>query len=274
MVAEKIDLYEYYGLARPQGGKGYLYTYQIMRTPTYPNRVRPAILVLGGGGYACVSDRETECVALQFVANGYCAFCLDYSVSPVRYPAQLIEAAMAMAYIRENAERMNIDPQHIAATGFSAGGHLCAMLCNIWDEKEVRDAFKKDSSLLRPDAAVLCYPVITSGERTHGGSFNCLCGQDSELLSRLSMEKRVTKNSPPAFIWSTSNDACVPIENSLYMALAYRAAGVPFEVHIFEDGVHGLSVATEETGIVNTPVQQWLPMCLTWLKNHGFVIKD
>lgn len=274
MLAEKIDLYKYYGLKRPEGGAGYLYSYIPSPMPCYPGRLRPAMLVLGGGGYAYVSERETECVALQFLAKGFCAFTLDYSVAPVRYPAQLNEAAMAMAYIRENAGKFGTDAAHVAVIGFSAGGHLAAMAGNIWNEEDIAEKLNKPASLFRPDAAVLCYPVISSGEKSHGGSFNNLCGEDAALKERLSVEKRVTPESCPAFIWTTADDGAVPSENSLLMAAAYKKQGVPFELHIFESGVHGLSIATEETGYVNVPVQQWLPMCLTWLKNRGFALRD
>ena len=274
MLFKRVDLYEYFGLTRPEKGAGYLDCYVATPSVSYPARIRPAMLVIAGGGYQGVSDREKECIAFTFLAEGFCAFALEYSVSPVHYPAQLIEGCMAMAYIRENAAEFRIDENHVGVTGFSAGGHLAAMLAIIYDEKEVKTVLGHKVSLCRPDAAVLAYPVISSGEKAHFGSFDSLCGDDLALKERLSLEKRVTPDSVPAFIWATANDGAVPSENSLMLAAAYKENGVPFELHIFENGVHGLSLATEETGNVNAPVAAWVGLCITWLKSHGFTVCD
>ena len=247
----------------------------IPEAPDYPTRKRPAMLVIAGGGYGCVSPREKECIALAYVAQGFAAFTLEYSVAPIRFPAQLIEGAMAMAYIRENSDKFGVKPDKVAAIGFSAGGHLTGMLATLFDHAAVKAVLKEKSALVRPDAVILSYPVITSGEKAHRGSFDNLCGQDNaKLQAELSLENAVTENSSPAFIWATVNDELVPSENSLYMALAYKKAGVPFELHIFENGVHGLSLATEETDWINKPVQQWLPLSVTWLKGRGFILND
>ncbi|MBR0189316.1 MAG: alpha/beta hydrolase [Clostridia bacterium] len=274
MYCEKIDLYKYFGLERTGGEQGYLNVY-LPEAPDYPNRVRPTMLVIGGGGYAYVSSREKECIALAYITQGFAAFTLEYSVAPVRFPAQLIEGAMAMVYIRENAAKLGVKPDKIAAIGFSAGGHLTGMLATLFDRAEVKNALKEKAALVRPDAVVLSYPVITSGEKAHRGSFDNLCGSDNtKLQAELSLETCVTATSSPVFIWATVNDGSVPSENSLFMALAYKAAGVPFELHIFENGAHGLSLATEETGSINEPVQKWLSLSVTWLKNRGFILSD
>ena len=274
MVCEKIDLYKYFGVKRQGGEAGFLNTY-LPEAPNYPTRMRPAMLVIAGGGYGYVSPREKECVALAYVTKGFAAFTLEYSIAPVRFPAQLIEGAMAMAYIRENADRLKIKSDKVAAIGFSAGGHLTAMLATLFERAEVKTALGEKSALVRPDAVILSYPVITSGEKAHRGSFNGLCGQDNaSLQAELSLENCVNENSSPAFIWATVDDGCVPAENSLYMALAYKKFGVPFELHVFEHGQHGLSLAPEETGAVNKPVQQWLPLSVTWLRERGFVLSD
>ena len=273
MFCEKIDLYKYFGLKRQGGEEGYLNVY-IPEAPNYPTRTRPAMLVIAGGAYANVSPREKECIALAYVSKGFAAFTLEYSVAPVRFPAQLIEGAMAMVYIRENAEKFAIKPDKIAAVGFSAGGHLTGMLATCFDRAEIKSALGNKATLVRPDAVILSYPVITGGEKAHRGSFDNLCGDNKELVSALSLETCVTEKSSPAFIWATADDGAVPSENSLLMAMAYKAAGVPFELHIFESGQHGLSLATEETGYINKPVQKWLELSLTWLKNRGFVLSD
>ena len=273
MVFETVDLYKYFGVERTDGAQGYLDCYIPEISKEVAPRLRPAMLVIGGGGYGYVSSREKECIAFTFLAQGYASFCLRYSVAPVKYPASLIEADMAIIYIRENAEKFGVDKDHVAAIGFSAGGHLTGMLGIIPDEKEAKDVLGDKVSLARPNAVVLSYPVISGGEMAHRGSFNNLCGDNAELVERLSLEKRVDKNSAPAFIWTTANDGSVPSENSLYIAAAYKKAGVPFELHVFEDGVHGLSLATEETQNVNKPVSRWVKLCDTWLKSHGFAIK-
>ena len=274
MFCEKVDLYEYFGLKRKGGEEGYLNVY-LPEAPDYPNRIRPAMLVIAGGGYASVSPREKECIALAYIAKGFAAFTLEYSVAPVRFPVQLIEGAMAMVYIRENAAKFGVKPDKIAAIGFSAGGHLAGTLATLFDSAEVKNALKERAALARPDAVILSYPVITSGEKAHRGSFDNLCGADNKKLqAELSLETRVTENSSPAFIWATADDGIVPSENSLFMALAYKTAGVPFELHIFESGVHGLSLATEETSWINEPVQKWFSLSVTWLHGRGFILND
>lgn len=273
MICEKIDLYKYFGLRRKPGCKGYLNTY-ISEHPDFPKRFRPAILVIPGGGYWFVSNNEKECIALSYVNKGFAAFTLDYSVAPIKFPTQLIEGAMAIAYIKENAKDLGIKADKVAAIGFSAGGHLTGMLGTLFKREEIKTALGKSASLVRPDAIILSYPVITSGSKAHVGSFDCLCGDNEGLRAELSLENCVKKNSSPAFIWTTMDDELVPSENSLYMAAAYKTAGVPFELHIFETGNHGLSLANEEVGHDNKPVQKWFELSCTWLRKRGFVLSD
>lgn len=274
MYCEKIDIYKYFGLEKQENADGHLNVY-LPEAPGYPTRVRPAMLVIAGGGYGMVSPREKECIALAYVTKGFAAFTLEYSISPVRFPAQLTEGAMALAYIRENAQKFGIKPDKVATVGFSAGGHLAGMLATLFDRAEVKTALGEKAALVRPDAVILSYPVITSGEKAHKGSFDNLCGQENvKLQEELSLENCVTENSSPAFIWATADDNVVPSENSLLMASAYKAAGVPFELHIFSSGMHGLSLSTEETGWINKPVQKWLSLSVTWLRERGFILSD
>ena len=174
-----------------------------------------------------------------------------------------------LAYI-ENYGGVYVDKNHVATIGFSAGGHLAGMLATITDEQLVKDALKDKAPLAKPDAVILSYPVITLVGKAHHATGDNLCGEDMKLKEYLSLDKRVTPSSVPAFIWSTVNDQIVPVESSLYMASAYRENGVPFELHIFEDGIHGLSLANEEVDAVNVPVQAWKGACTTWLKSRGF----
>ena len=169
MIVKTIDLYEYFGIKRKGNEAGFLTTYLPYQAEDhYPNRLRPAMLVIGGGGYAYVSGREKECEAVAFLANGFAAFTLDYSCAPTRFPAQLLEGAMAMAYIRENADNLHVLKDKIAAIGFSAGGHLTGMLATLFNAEEVVSVLKDKADLVRPDAVILSYPVISSGKKTHG----------------------------------------------------------------------------------------------------------
>jgi acetyl esterase/lipase len=235
------------------------------------------MLVVPGGGYCMVSEREGEPVAIRFLSKGYCTFVLDYSVHTA-YPTPLIEAAMAMAFIRENAEKYCIDPHHVAAVGFSAGGHLVGMLATMFDDEYVKKTLKKRAELVRPDAVLLSYAVLETGEYTHFDTANIISGGDEKLRAYLSPVERVTKNSVPAFIWHTVTDTCVPVECSLDMALAYRKANVPFELHVFEEGIHGRSLATIETEpseemlLRHAHLSCWVDLSLTWLSRHGFAV--
>lgn len=236
-------------------------------------RKRPAVLVLPGGGYAFTSPREAEPIALQFNAAGYHAFVLDYSVAPAKHPQPLLDAARAMCIIRENAEEWGIYSDKIAVCGFSAGGHLAASLGVHWDKKYLENVEGIEIGKNRPDALILCYPVITSGEYAHRGSFINLLGENpnSELLYEMSLENHVSEKTPTAFIWHTFTDASVPVENSLLFAQALREKNVPFELHIYPEGPHGLSLANEETAegrpdYISPHIAGWMKLCKEWLR--------
>ncbi|MBE5743908.1 MAG: alpha/beta hydrolase [Clostridiales bacterium] len=282
MIVKTIDLYEYYGLEKPENAVGKLTQYlpDIFEAVSF-TRKRPAMLVLPGGGYEYTSPREGEPIALKYLTKGYCAFVLNYSTKPCKYPTALREAGMAMAYIRENAEEFHVND--VCAIGGSAGGHLCACLATIYADKSL-DFLGDKKSFVKPDACVLLYPVITSGEKTHGGSFENLCGDDKALREYLSLENRVNKDSVPAYIFATLGDTCVPCKNSLLLACAYEKAGVPFSLHILEKGYHGLSVndITSDSNArllerePSTPenYNDWVEQSLVWLKERGIKIED
>jgi acetyl esterase/lipase len=278
MIYKKIDLYEHFGITRPEGAKGYLEAYfrdDVSAVDRgFPKRTRPAMLVIGGGGYAYVSCREKMPIAITYMEMGFHAFILDYSVAPVTYPAQLIEACMAMAYIRESQKDFNVDNEHVCAIGFSAGGHLCGMLATMYNNQDVVKVLGEKVELCKPNAVILSYPVISSNEMAHKGSFINISGNNDQLANELSLELKVTKDTPPAFIWSTNSDESVPCENSILMALAYRKAGVPMELHIFEPGGHGLSTCDEEVYTPEPTVRQWIKLSKVWLENRGFIVKN
>ena len=279
MITERIDLYQYFGLQRKDGASGYLNTYIHARSKEYNEfRIRPAMVICPGGGYGFRSDRENEPIALKFMVEGFNSFTLEYSIEPFGYPTQLVECAMAVAYIKENAEKLSVDKEHISVVGFSAGGHLAGSLATLFKDKFVVEYLKDKAELARPDAVILSYPVITTKKETHGGTARVVSNGKQDIRDYMSLEDRVTKDSVPAFIWATVDDGCVPCENSLMMASAYKKNGVPFELHIFESGVHGLSLCTRETArtdddeLINAPVEKWFKMSMTWLKNRGFKI--
>ena len=241
-------------------------------------RQRPAVLILPGGGYDHISARESGPVALQFMARGYAAFSLEYSVAPNGFPTPLREAAMAMRYIRENAENYEINPNMVAVIGFSAGGHLCGLLGTMYDCPEVSDL--GNANQLRPDALGLCYPVVISWGKTHNGSFENLAKDNAPLIRRLSLDQLVRSDMPPVFLWHTRDDPIVPCRNSLVLSVALEEAGIPFALHIYRHGPHGLSTANAlayaswDTPDISWDVPGWLEAVFRFLEEIGFRIID
>lgn len=231
---------------------------------------RPAVIIFPGGGYSFVSEREAEPIAMKYLSMGFSAFILNYSVSPSVYPTALLEAMYSIRYIRENAEELGINPDKIAVVGFSAGGHLAASVSCFWNEPFISEALGIKSDMLKPNAAVLSYPVISSGSCAHIDSFKSLLGKRfgaPELMQKLSLENSVNANTPPSFLWHTFEDGLVPVQNSLLYASALQNADIPFELHIYQHGGHGLSLANEITGDVMPDCQNWIDMSGRWIKN-------
>lgn len=282
MIYETIDLYEYFGETKPAGGKGTLTCMALSRiSNTATRRVYPAILVIPGGAYRFVCDREAEPVALGYMNRGFSAFILDYAVAPeCCWPVAFREAVMAMMYIRENAERYSIDPAKVAAIGFSAGGHLCGCLAALTGDRAVKDLAAARGVSPKPDAVIFSYPVITSGKGSHEYSINNISGKNRLVAKHLSIEERIDADSVPAFIWHTRGDETVPVVNSLLLAAAYEKAGVDFALHIFEKGKHGLSTAdgrvynSAHVPEHSTDLPRWLEMSLNWLADRGICISD
>ena len=210
-----------------------------------PNRRRAFVLICPGGGYSRCSEREAEAVAIKFNSMSYNAAVLYYTVNPSGnghrdegiYPEPQEELSKAVAWIRCNAEDLNTDPSKIAVLGFSAGGHLAASLGVFWPEYGI---------MSRPDALVLCYSVITSGEYAHRRSIDNLIGNRAELLDRVSLEKHVSKDTPPVFIWASDKDPSVPYQNSTMFVDALKREGVRNEVVLYDSCNHGLSLGTRE----------------------------
>ena len=249
---------------------GYLYTYFLDSSiEMRPDEKRPVILMCPGGGYEMTSDREAEPVAMRFLAMGYHVAILRYSVSPVRYPAALLQVAGSVLYLKKHAEEYHIDPEKIVVQGCSAGGHLAADYGVSWHQKWIADAMATTSEQLKIAGLLLCYPVITSGEKAHEGSFRNLLGDAcEEKKAELSLENQVTEQTPPTFLWHTYEDICVPVENTLMYAAGLRRVGVPFELHIFEKGEHGLSRVSDELIWSKRKFEReypWLSLSVDWL---------
>lgn len=229
-----------------------------------------AIVVCPGGGYARLAPHEGAPVAEWLNSLGIKAFVLRYRLgtSGYHHPAMLQDAQRAIRYVRSHAVEFGIDANRIGILGFSAGGHVASSAGTHFDagNPASTDAVERASS--RPDLMVLIYPVITMGEGTHHGSHDNLLGKmpSAELVHLMSNEEQVTKDTPPAFLIHTVNDATVPVSNSLGFAQALQKAGVPFELHIFEKGPpHGYGLAA------NDPVVGvWPKLCEQWLRGRGF----
>ncbi|MBP3599819.1 MAG: alpha/beta hydrolase [Clostridia bacterium] len=232
---------------------------------------RPCMLVCPGGGYHFCSEREGEPIGLHFLPEGYNVFVLTYSVAPNKFPTQLREVAAAMELIYKNAEEWNCDTEKIAIIGFSAGGHLAAHYSTMYNCKEVREVFPESKSV---NASILSYPVITADFKyAHKGSFINLIGHEPESKEEqdyFSCDCQVDENTPPAFIWHTATDDCVPVKNSFLYAEALTKHKVPVELHIYPFGHHGMSTCDEHTldniNEVTVHNHLWLTSVKNWLK--------
>ena len=241
---------------------------------------RKAMIVCPGGGYGWLSEREGEPVALQYFAAGLNVFVLRYSVQKnAGNYAPLIEACLAVKYLREHCDELYVDPNYVFITGFSAGGHLAAWTGTMWHIPEVAAHLDgADQTICKPTATLPCYAVITSkpGVRHTGSIMNLNGGNaDEEGMARFSLENFVDERTSPAFLWHTATDTCVPVMNSILYASALSENKIPFELHIFPNGPHGLSLCNKETYVHNseldTPyVAQWLPMALRWVSECPF----
>ena len=274
-----VNLYDHYGLDNAGSTEGNLFGYVQATPPAISTtRRRPAILIIPGGGYSTTSNREAEPIAMPFLTAGYNAFILRYTCAPATFPVALREACMAMRYIRENADALEVNPNMIAAIGFSAGGHLCGTLGTMYDCPEVADL--GDTALLRPDALCLGYPVAVAWGKTHEGTFRNISGGNEALRMRLSIDKLARADMPPVFLWHTRDDSGVPVRNSLVLAQRLDELGVNFAMNIYNHGQHGLSTADNQVYNVNNMPQfspnlpNWLSDTLSFFCEMGFRITD
>ncbi len=242
-------------------------------TPFFPEAGKTSgasMIVLPGGGYARLADHEGAGYAEWLAANGVTAYVLKYRLGGdgYRHPAMLHDAARALRLVRTFAKRDGLDPARIGLIGSSAGGHLASTLATHFDggQPDATDLVERESS--RPDVVILCYPVITFGEFAHAGSRKQLLGDNpsAELIQNLSTELQVTPQTPPCFLWHTVADKTVPVENSQMFAAALRRAGVPYSLHVYETGAHGLGL-----GRPGKPAPPWADQCLYWLRERKFL---
>ena len=278
MHIETANLYDLYP-ERARFGGGQLTVYALEPIAKVdPGRRFPAVLIMPGGAYRWVSPREAEPVAMRFLSRGFSCFILNYTCAPARFPVALREAAMAMTFIRSNAYRLHIDTKHVVALGFSAGGHLCGTLGTLYDAPEVADIASPDT--IRPDALFLCYPVSASYGRTHGESFDNLCGEDQALKDRLSLDRLVRRDMMPVFLWHTRTDDSVPADGTMRLATTLAEKDVPFSLHVFAAGRHGLATADdlvyrrENLPLVSDGVMDWPELAVRFLWEQGFHIHD
>lgn len=236
---------------------------------------RPAMIVLPGGGYSITYGGEAEPIALEYLSAGFCAFVLDYSVYPARFPQALLEALTAIRYVREHSERYGINPDRISVCGFSAGGHLAACTGTLWNHACLDEYLEKDRTLYRPNGMVLSYPVINL---LHKGSFLNLFSKNEEELTEdvinlLSLEKQVSSDTPPTFIWHNSDDDGVPVEGSLMFGISLSQNKIPFEMRVWENGGHGVCLGnyvTKSHHAIESPLDccGWVGESVKFLLRH------
>lgn len=273
MVYKTIHLSEIYPFLGTDGKDPILKAYMAdnLAEMHWQERKHPCILVCPGGGYEFCSQREQEPIALSFLPAGFHVFVLDYSVSPHQFPTQLREVAAAIELIYSYSREWHCDTDHIILMGFSAGGHLAAHYANTYDSAEVRTVFPESKPVF---ATILGYPVITAEKKYAVNTTACLLGErnsSEEMRNRVSCEKLVTSRTPPAFIWHTASDRCVPVQHSLLYAMALAENGIAYSLHIYHAGEHGLATADRQTNEILpeavTHVSEWVREAVEFLRD-------
>lgn len=283
-----------------------LTTYVLDDSPELLNgKARPAIIICPGGAYLNCSDREAEPVAMRFAAMGYHAFVLKYSTyfsgqfqmpdisrplepkEHTQHPIPMREIGQAILFIKDHAKEWLIDIERVAICGFSAGAHNCAMYANNWHKSIITDYFKVEEERLRPAAVILGYPLsdyifmkenVANDPMAEGllkASNTSIIGNPTaskEKLVEISPARNISKKTPPTFIWATSEDNIVPIQHSILLANSLANQKIPFELHIFENGQHGLSLATQTTAQAKSQIMpdvaKWIELVSTWLEKR------
>lgn len=237
---------------------------------------RPAVIVCPGGAYEFLAAREGEPVVKEFFAKGFNCFMLHYSIRPhAAFPTPLQDMSRAIIHIKEHAKEYNVDPDRIFVCGFSAGGHLAASIGTMWHTEEAKPTPDMPYGMNKPFGMILCYPFITlSGPHTHEVCTANITNGDlsQEKRDKYSPDKQVSDKTVPAYIWTTCFDDCVDVENSLYMAEALSAKKIPYELHIFQHGPHGMTLCNEETSaggqarLIQPDAAEWISEAVRWAK--------
>lgn len=300
MLMEKIQLWE-------DNEHVNLFTYILNNSQEFrANEKRPAVIICPGGAYLGTSDREAEPVAMRFASQGYHTFVLRYNTyftqwvsdfnnppkgnEKTRYPGPVFDLAKAMMVIKENADKWFVDPDKISICGFSAGAHLCASMGVHWQDEFLKEEFKAPSETFKPNTVILGYPLLDytlmkeklneSSDEMGKGLFKisntAVFGTpdpSDEELEKLSPANYITSNTPPTFIWHTAEDSLVYVENSLKFALQLSKHKIPYELHVFENGPHGLSLCDETTAgeesHINPHAGVWFDIGLSWMKKYN-----
>ena len=265
----KVDLTKA-GL-QDNGDKATLDCYYTTLTEEIGRKKHTAMIICPGGGYDFCSEREAEPIAFRFLGYGIHCFVLRYTCQRA-FPQNALECAAAVKYVRENAEKFDIDPDKIIVSGYSAGGHLAATMANFWDNEILTKPLECKPEDIKVNASMLCYAVLTSDpEFTHEGSIqNLMRGHegDEEFRSMLSMEKNIGEHTPPTFLWHCSDDGCVRVQNSLFYMTELAKRWIPFESHIYEHGGHGISLCDEITatweGHIQPVAAAWTEAAVKW----------
>lgn len=232
---------------------------------------RPAVLIFPGGGYQKLAGREMDPVAFEFYTAGFNAFFLKYSICGEDHPEPLgieplSQASEAILRIRANADAWNTREDQVAVLGFSAGGHLAGSCAVLWDLPELAERIGCRDGKNRPDAAILCYSVTVTGTYAHTDSIRNLVGNLGGVTEELfNLPAHVTPKTPPCFLWSTVEDELVPVENTLLFANALQKHRVPYELHLYTHGRHGLTLGMMETNESHPHLASWVRLCKEWL---------
>ncbi|MCR4823081.1 MAG: alpha/beta hydrolase [Treponema sp.] len=262
-----------------------LVTYILDSSQKYcKDRKRPFVLVIPGGGYNHFGQREQEAIAIKMNSLGFNSAVLYYTLAPMRFPQALVDLSQAVALIRSKAEEWNTDSEKIILCGFSAGGHLASSLGAFWNSAFLKDYISCKSEEIKPNYLLLSYPVVTSEEIfCHKGSIENVIGSipedeaekickslgKSSMKDVVSIEKNISKDFPPTFIWHTLEDQAVPAKNTLLLANALYENGIPCEYHLFNRGKHGLALASAETAdpdgsMAEKECQIWPQLFMNW----------
>lgn len=250
----------------------------INEMPVYREKY-PVMIICPGGGYNSCSQREADPVAFEYLSAGFNVFILNYSVKEeAKDLVPLKELSSVIMKIRENADEWNCDGEKITVCGFSAGGHLTASIATLWNHPTLLETFDNKGGLNKPNAVVLSYAVISADPAIyHGASIKRAAGiafekaldlispEEKERQMFFSLDKQVSKDTCPAFVWHTVEDTVVPVENALRYIMAMQENGISYEAHIFPTGGHGISVCTNEVNREDEHNGQWVELSKKWL---------